>query len=370
MSVRVIGAGRIQRYVLGRTMLGVGAAFAVIASVIVLVDFVELSRTLGGVVDMSFVQLIALTALKSPAVILKLLPFIFLFGTMGAFVTLNRRSELVAMRAAGISAWRFVAPAVGAAFAIGVLTVTALNPAAAWLSNRFEDRRADLMEDHGGAAHDMWLRQGDTQNQMVIHADTHDLVRETIRLKGVSVYLQTAGVNGGLVVSRRLEAAQADLVPGAWRLTDVREALPGAQSVRAERLDLASDLDLRSVLEKVESPDGVAFWRLPGTIARAQASGYAVAGYQLRLHQFLAEPLLFAAMALLAAAFSMRLMRLGGLAGLAILGAAVGFLVFFANQLCGALGSAGQLPPALAAWAPPVLAFLSGVTVLCYTEDG
>jgi lipopolysaccharide export system permease protein len=362
--------GRIQLYVLTRTLIGVGAALAVIAAVIMLVDFVELSRTLGGVVDLGFFQLLGLTALRSPQVILKLLPFIFLFGVMGAFVTLNRRSELVAMRAAGVSAWRFVLPAAGVAFVIGVLTITALNPGAAWLSQRFESLRGDMLGAGRGAAHEMWLREGDARNEMVIHAGAHDVVNETIRLKQVSIFLQTIGQDGGLVVSRRIEAAEADLAPGAWRLSDVREALPGAQSVRAERLELSSSLDLRSALEKFASPDSVSFWRLPGTIQRAQASGYAVAGYQLRLHQLLATPLLFSAMSVLAAAFSMRLMRLGGLAGLAILGLAVGFAVFFSNQLCSALGSAGVLPPALAAWAPPVLALLSGVTVLYYTEDG
>ncbi|HEX7758049.1 MAG TPA: LptF/LptG family permease [Caulobacteraceae bacterium] len=362
--------GRIQRYVLTRTLIGVAAALAVIAAVIMLVDFVELSRTLGGVVELNFVQLIGLTLLKSPSVILKLLPFIFLFGVMGAFVTLNRRSELVAMRAAGMSAWRFVLPAAGAAFLLGILTIGALNPAAAWLSARFEDRRSDLAQGRTGGAREMWLRQGDERNQMVIHAASHDLVNETIRLKDVSIYIQTVGAGGGFVFSRRIEAAQAELIPGAWRLTNAQEALPGADSVRSERLDLPSSLDLRTALEKFASPDSIAFWRLPTTIARARQAGYAVAGYQLRLHQLLATPLLFSAMSVLAAAFSMRLMRLGGLAGLAMMGLAVGFAVFFFNQICGALGSAGVIPPAVAAWTPPVLAFLSGVTVLCYTEDG
>jgi lipopolysaccharide export system permease protein len=360
--------GRIQVYVLVHTLVCVAAAFAVIASVIFLVDFVELSRTLGGVVDLGFAQLVGLTFLKSPAVVLKLTPFIFLFGVMGAFVTLNRRSELVAMRAAGMSAWLFVLPAAGAAFVIGLITIGALNPAASWLAGRFEDRRADLTE--GGGPKEIWLRQADARSQTIIRAASHDVVNETVRLKGVSIYIQAEKPDGGYAFSRRIEAAQAVLMPGAWRLTDAREALPGAQSVRSEQLDLPSSLDLRTALEKFASPDSIAFWRLPAAIDQAQAAGYAVEGYQLRLHQLLATPLLFSAMSVLAAAFSMRLMRLGGLVGLAVMGLAVGFAVFFSNQFCGALGSAGVLPPALAAWAPPVLAFLSGVTVLCYTEDG
>ena len=77
-----------------------------------------------------------------------------------------------------------------------------------------------------------------------------------------------------------------------------------------------------------------------------------------------------AAMAILGAAFSLRLMRLGGLAMLAASGVGLGFVLFFFNQFCGALGRADVIPPILAAWSPPVLALLSAFTLLCYTEDG
>jgi len=336
-----------------------------------LIAFVELSRTVGGRVDLGFTQLFYLTLLKSPSVILVLLPFVFLFGTMGAFVTLNRSSELVAMRAAGVSAWRFIMPAAAAAFVIGILTVSAFNPIAASLNARFEDRKAELTEGRRPSeSKDIWLRQGDDRNQIVIHARSQDMVEETIRLKGVSLFVQNAGAGGGYEFSRRIEAAEARLMPGYWRLKDVREALPGAGSVRSEELSVPSTLDRRTALERFASPDTIAFWSLPATIDHAEVAGYSVAGYRLRLQQLLATPLLFAAMTVLAAAFSLRLMRLGGLGLLAVAGVGVGFVVFFFNQLCGALGKAEVIPPFVAAWTPPLLALLSGVTLLCYTEDG
>jgi lipopolysaccharide export system permease protein len=62
--------------------------------------------------------------------------------------------------------------------------------------------------------------------------------------------------------------------------------------------------------------------------------------------------------------------RLGGLAGLAGAGFALGFLVFFFDKFSGALGRADIIPLFAAAWAPAVVALLSGITLLCYTEDG
>jgi lipopolysaccharide export system permease protein len=362
---------RMQRYVLIRTLIGVGAALAVISSVIALIEFVELTRTLGGRTEPSFVDLLVLTLLKSPSVVLQLLPFIFLFGSMGAFVTMNRRSELVAMRAAGVSAWRFITPAALAALAIGVMTVTALNPLASMLNERFEDLRTALTEGRTqNPSGEIWLRQGDDRNQVVIHAHSHDTVEETVRLKHVSLFVNEVAPNGEMDFTRRIEAAEARLTPGFWRLTDVHEALPGSDSVRSEQLSIPSSLDRRTAMEKFISPGDVAFWRLPATIKAAELAGYAATGYQLRLQQLLATPLLFAAMTVLAAAFSLRLMRLGGLASLAGSGVALGFGIFFFNEVCGALGRSGIIPTFAAAWAPPVLALLSGLTLLCYTEDG
>jgi lipopolysaccharide export system permease protein len=79
---------------------------------------------------------------------------------------------------------------------------------------------------------------------------------------------------------------------------------------------------------------------------------------------------MFAAMAALGAVFSLRLMRIGGLARLTLSGIALGFIIFFFNQLCGAMGKAEIIPIFLAAWATPVVALLSAMTLLVYTEDG
>jgi lipopolysaccharide export system permease protein len=101
---------RIEAYVLNRTLSSVAGALAVIASIIVLIEVVEQSRNVEVRAEISFIEVLGLTLLRTPMLILQLLPFVFLFGTLAAFVNLNRKSELVAMRAAGVSAWRFIFP--------------------------------------------------------------------------------------------------------------------------------------------------------------------------------------------------------------------------------------------------------------------
>jgi lipopolysaccharide export system permease protein len=364
--------GRLQIYVLTRTLAGLAGALVVVASVVMLISFVELSRAYGGRAEVGFVRLVEMMLLQAPAIVLMLLPFIFLFGTMGAFVTLNRRSELIAMRAAGVSAWRFIFPAAGAAFLIGVADITVLNPLAADLNGRYEDAKNTI--DEGiftrGDNAAMWLRQGDEHTQVVIHADSHDMQGGVVRLKRVSLFLQNVTATGQLQFARRIEAAEARLDPGFWRLSDVREATPGAGSVRSETMSIPSTLDRRTAMEKFAAKDAVGFWRLPETIQRAETAGFSSAPYRLRYQELLATPLLFAGMSVLAAAFSLRLMRLGGLASLAGAGVAMGFAIFFFDRLCGALADAEVIPPILAGWTPPIIALLAGFTLLSYTEDG
>jgi len=364
-------AGRIERYMLWRTLSGVGSALAVIGAVIVLVQFVDLSRQVGVRADVGAAQLFGLTLLRTPSVVQILLPFVFLFGVIAAFVGLNRKSELVAMRAAGVSAWRFIMPSALAAFVAGVLTVTALNPLAATLNSRFELERARMMEDYlPGAPRDVWLRQGDEDNQIVIHAKARDMRAGVVRLTGVSLFVYQKDERGRPIFRRRLEAREARLMPGFWQLNDVREATAGENSVHSDSLSIRSTLDAESAMERFAAPDAIAFWRLPAAIRLTEQAGFSASSYRLRFHQLLATPILFAAMATLAAAFSLRLARLGGLAGLAGAGVALGFLVFFLNQFAGALAKGDIIPLAAAAWSPPIVALLSGLTLLCYTEDG
>jgi lipopolysaccharide export system permease protein len=365
-----IGLTQIERYVLRRTLLGVVMALAVISTIILLINFVELSRTVGShAKEVSAVQVFGLALLESPTVILILLPFCFLFGVLGAFVNLNRRSELIAMRAAGVSAWRFIFPAAGAALVIGCVTVVALNPVASALSDRFQHLQAKLMEDYlDDKPKAIWIRQGERQKQVIIRGVPQP--GRTVRLKDVSVFIYAVDPSGGLTFSERIDAREAGLQKGQWFLSGAREGQPGKAARTFETMTISSTLNQRTAVERFSSPAAIPFWRLPGLIARTERDGFSATAYRLEFQKLLATPLMFAAMSVLAAAFSLRLLRLGGLAALAGSGVTLGFVFFFLDQLCSALGKGAVIPPFVAAWTPGVLALLVGLTLLCYTEDG
>ena len=370
LPVRWLRVGRIERYVLVQQARSLAVALGVISALIMLIDFVEISRGLGSDVDLSLMRTVGLMVLKSPQVIIQLLPFVFLFGTLAAFVGLNRRSELIAMRAAGVSAWRFVLPAAAAAFLLGILTVTALGPAASAADGLFQRERSRLAGEVTGAEgpQAVWIREGDDDRQMVIRAARQD--RANARLLGVTFFIYTNGPDGQRAFSERIDAASASLSAGRWRLVDAIGARIGERAVRYSTLDLLSSLADDEAFERFARPQATSFWALPAQIRRVADAGFSTTAYRLRLQQLMATPLMFAAMSILAAAFSLRLMRLGDLARMSVAAVVLGFGFFFVNQAASAFGSAEVIPPWLAAWLPPLLTALAAFTLLFYTEDG
>ncbi|WP_425989676.1 LPS export ABC transporter permease LptG [Brevundimonas sp. TWP2-3-2] len=362
--------GRLERYVLIQLARSLGVALAVIAALVTLIDFVEISRGLGSDTDLSGLRILGLMLLKSPAVIVQLLPFVFLFGTLAAFVGLNRRSELVAMRAAGVSAWRFVLPAAGAALVLGVLTVTVIGPVAASADGLFQRERARISGSVLGAEEQqaIWLREGDGPRQMVIRAGRQD--RANARLLDVTFFIYATDPQGQRRFTERIDAPSASLSAGRWRLFDAVGAQTGQRAVRYATLDLPSALADEEAFERFARPQSTPFWSLPGQIQRIEDAGFSSTAYRLRLQSLLSTPLAFAAMTILAAAFSLRLMRLGDLARMAVAAVVLGFAFFFLSQFSAAMGSAEVVPPFVAAWLPAILTALAAFTLLFYTEDG
>ena len=370
---------RLETYILQTYVTMVGAVLLIISSLILLVDYVEISRALASRTDLNGLSIMGLVLEKAPAAILILLPFAFLFGSIFAFVTLNRRSELIAMRAAGVSAWRFVLPAAVTAFAFGILTIAALNPVASWLSDNYDRSTGgvtDMMSTGAptaitavsGEKSAIYLRQGDGHEQVVIRAAS---VGPAVgHLNNATFWIYTVDKQDVPAFKSRIDAREAVLQQGRWLLSGAKESTPDEPAQTYENLTITSNLNLKTAFRKYASTASVPFWQLPGLIHQNDISGFASTSYRLKLHQLLSTPLMFAGMSVLGAVFCLRLMRLGGMTQLVVSGVCLGFAVFFVNQLFSSMGKAEIIPVSLAGWTPAVLALLTGMTLLVYTEDG
>jgi lipopolysaccharide export system permease protein len=357
------------RYVISRVVSGITVALIGVLASILLIDLVEQMRTVGTRTDLSVLEAARLTLLKTPMLIEQTLPFIVLAGTMIAIIGLNRSSELVAIRAAGVSAWRFLAPAGFVGVLLGVIAVTALNPLGAALFREFELQKQDVLSSNeqtptsGG----VWIRQGDPQGQVVIHADGVD--ESGARLMGAT-FMFFEVEQDTLRFTRRIRAEEAELLPGFWQLTNLVEATPGGRPVRHAHLAIPTTLDAGELINRFVTPATLSFWALPGFIRDARQAGFAPTRYELKWQSLLAYPLLLATMAALGAAFSLQLQRLGNLARWGAAGVGVGLFLFFYSQLAGAFAITQTVPAAVAAWSAPFAGMFIALAIVAFLEDG
>ncbi len=360
---------KLGRYIVGRVISGVGVAMTAVLVSILLIDLVEQMRTIGTRIELGVMQAVRLTLLKTPMLVEQTLPFVVLAGAMMATIGLNRSSELVAMRAAGISAWRFLAPAAIVGLTLGVFAVTALNPLGARLYRDFESQRETALAqraEHGGE-NGIWIRQGDTEGQIVIHAEGVDASGSRLR-QATFMFFEVREQT--LRFTRRIRAAEAELKPGFWQLTDLVEATPGGRPVRETHLAIPTSIDAAELINRFVNPATLSFWELPGFIREARAAGFAPVRYELKLHSLFAYPLLLATMAALGAAFSLQLQRLGNLAQWGAAGVGIGLFLFFYSQLAGAFAISQTVPTLVAAWSAPLAGMFIALSMIAFMEDG
>lgn len=362
---------RLGRYIISRVVAGVLVALIAVLASILLIDLVEQMRTVGTRTDLGPLEALRLTLLKTPMLVEQTLPFVVLAGAMMAIIGLNRSSELVAMRAAGVSAWRFLAPSAFVGIVIGVVVITALNPLGARLYSEFEDQKEDALSSlaagGGGGENGIWIRQGDPEGQVVIHAEGVDSSGKRLQ-QATFMFFEVQ--QDALRFVRRIRAAEAELKPGFWQLTDLVEATPGGRPVSQTHLAIRTNLDSSELINRFVNPATLSFWQLPSFISDARQAGFAPTRYELKWQSLLAYPLLLAVMAGLGAAFSLQLQRLGNLARWGAAGVGIGLFLFFYSQLAGAFAMTQTVPPIVAAWSAPLAGMFIALAMVAFLEDG
>ena len=357
----------LSRYIASRILRGILLAFLIVTAIIALVDYVEASRNIGVDADLSPLQLLVLTGLKIPKLIEQTIPFVILFGVMGALSGMNKRSELTVMRAAGLSAWRFLRPALVVTAIIGIAWSTIVNPLSSRMMGEYDARAAAVLG--GVQAQEIWLREGSNTAQRVIQAENLELSAK--KLDGAVFYEMSIAADGATVFERRFDAKTARLLtPGYWTLNDVVENAPGEPTRRTDTLTLPTSITIDDLREQSGQQVDPPFWAIRSEIKANEEAGFSARKLHLQFHKLLALPFLLVAMTFIAAGVSMHLVRGGGTLRLLIMGAVMGFGVFFADSVITAFGEVAILPVVLAAWTVPLLVLLLGITHLARIEDG
>ena len=361
-------------YIARQFSLAVLAMLAALSGIVSLFDFIELLRRSATKPDATFGLVVGIAGLRLPFVAMQILPFAVLLGGILAFWRLTRSSELIVARAAGVSAWQFLAAPLGCAILLGAVATGGVSPLSSAMLARAEALDNAYLRTAGGptalAGGQLWLRQSDRQldpqGVAIIHARAVQMRGDHLVAQDVSVFR----LDGRDRLLSRLESGRAELGEGAWVLTDTRRMLPDKLPEAAGTVALPTDLTVGRVQDSFASPETLSVWALPDFIGLLERSGFSAIRHRLRFQALLALPLLAGTMMLVSAGFSMRATRRGGVAQMIGSGVAAGFALFVVSKVAEEFGQSGALPPSLAAWAPAGAGLMLAVALLLHLEDG
>ena len=349
------------------------ATLFILTTVVGLFDLIELLRQAAKGETAGFFDALTMAILKSPQMIHIILPFVILLSGLIFFSLVNKSSELIVMRAVGLSAWDILKPLTILVVVIGLFDTLAFSPVAAWTARRYE-----RMEERMGMTHStpmvwseegFWLKEPTDAGEIVVHASQVSQDKKQVILKNVSLFELASGSTTFL---RQIESDQALLKNGrlimqkAMIIDPVNES---AQEVSLQSFDTA--LTLERILEKFDDPQTMSFWRFPKFIKFLQESGFSAIQHQMYFHELIAFPALLVAMLLIAAVFAMPSGNRQGKTFFRMLGAiGMGFLLYFFTRITNVLGLSGNLPFILAAWGPALIATPLCLSALLHLEDG
>jgi len=343
-----------------------------VVGLILLFDVIELTRRAAGHEQAGWMAVLFLAMLKMPHMAHMVMPFAVMIGAMVAFWRLTRTNELVVARAAGISVWEFLVPILGTVMALGVFEITVINPIGAAMYARFEHMQDELLTNRGAVLDvsemGLWLREGlDDGGQVVVHSDqvTQDGLR--LELKDVHIFVYDRPDH----FAYRLLATSASLEPGHFVLNNVWTMQAGVASKFDDVLWMKTSLTLERVKDNFASPETLSFWQLPGFIRFFEKAGFSAPKHRMYLQSLISSPILYCAMVLIAALFSLQPnTRSGGLMRRVVAGVTTGFVLYFVSKVIYALGLSQSIPQILAAWAPAMIASFAGLGGLFHLEDG
>ena len=361
-------SGTLSFYIGRRFLFWLTSVAAALIAVIMLADTLELLRRVSGRDDYAGISIvIRMTLLKLPAMLEKTLPIATLLGAVLAFWSLNRHHELVVIRAAGVSIWQFLAPAILLAVAIGIFKVTVFNPFSSAMLLRYEILEAKYLRGKDSLAavanRGLWFRQRTDDGYYILHART----MKNLHLTDTVVFRMLDDDR----LAARIDSPSAALEKGYWRLDRPTILTRDGQTDRRDVLRLSTNLTRENIDESFAPPETISFWALPAFVRALESAGLKGIRHRLQWHTHLALPLMLAAVTLLAATFSLRPVRRSrGGPLLIVTGCGTGFLIYFLTDVVHALGISSSIPVEMAAWSPPLVSSFAGVGILLHLEDG
>jgi len=341
---------------------------AVLFMLVLVLQMLDLLGTSGDILAYKGngqAQLLYYVSLRMPQLIARFLPYSVLLATIITLATLNQNSEVISMKAAGLSAHQVLAPLVAAALVVAGVSFAfnerVVTHATASL-NAWEAVDYGPIPKTTNARTNVYFAEG----RDILMAGTLSGTGDAMVMTQVTYYRRDAN---GMIVEQ-LRSPRATYAKPGWRME--KPTRFDAVKVAASQLDsavVAPGITPTRVAITGVDPDSEGLFVLSKSIDSMALAGRRTTDLDGAWWHKISGPLAAALMPLLGAVAAFGLARSGQLLIRAVIGMALGFAYFVLDNAALAMGNFGGYPPFIAAWAPFLLFLLIGETVLIRTEE-
>ena len=308
----------------------------------------------------------------SPSMLYTITPLAVLIAVLVTFGVLNRNSEIIAMKATGISLYRLVIPivSIAATLAVGLFLFDEFYLPQA---NRRQEALRSTIKGRPPQTflhpEEKWIfgqpRAGEPGR--IFYYQFFD--PDANEFANLSIFEFDPAT---FALSRRIFAARVywDTRRSAWRFVNGWERDIEGNNTRYSEFTGTSFAEIHEdpgyfKKENLQSQE-MNFGQLNSYIKDLRQSGFDTMRLRVALWHKLAYPLIAIVMAVLAIPFALSMGRRGSLTGIAV-AIAVALAYWVVDGLFGAMGNVNYLPAALAAWSPDILFGLAGGYLLLRT---
>lgn len=347
---------RISRYIGTQ----VGAAVLLVLAVLLGLDLLSKLIDQSGDLNESYTLLGALSysLLTMPAEIYQYLPFAALVGCLAGLGTLATTSELVVVRAAGVSVARIIWMALLPALLITLIAIAVSEFVAPPLAQLGESRRAMALQkdDVGIGKYGVWHRE---QNRFV----HFNAVRDGAEMVGVTIY--------ELDAERRLQSAlfarRARYDGDHWILEDLSETRFFADRLeqvnspwRQWQTELSPELLSILMLDPIDLSIGD-LWRYTRFLREQGGNG---AEYELAFWGKATQPLAIVSLVLVAVSILFGPLRQASMGSRVFAGVLIGIVFRIAQDMLGPSSLVFGFSPAYASLVPIAISLVAGFILL------
>lgn len=298
-------------------------------------------------------QMAAFFLFNIPMIVSLTLPAAVLLSTLITFGVLSKNSEIVAMKANGISLYRTSLPLIllaGIICMIAFLFSEFITP----LTNQKADHilKVEVQKQRALGSfkqNQIWYRgKNGIYNFKIFHPEKQ-------LIEGVTInYL-----NQQFEMSMRVDAQSAEWKDGRWVFTNVMVTrfqegdFPIVERLSRALIDLPERPADFMIAQK--DADKMSYLELNKYIKKLQSDGYDTTRYRTDMHGKIAFPLVSIILVIIGVSFSLRSERSGGVTQSIGVGIVIGFSYWLVFAFTMSLGRSGTLPPFLAAWLANIL---------------